>query len=153
MSETVGWGLGSARTSVKATANPSLLLSLGLASPRISLRIEYDTSCAFSTSSPSDFAVSLPSSSSSDVSGESFGTKFAWKCSRADMSFTDASIRSFLFADERCQKRGRVVDMAVAATGLALPDWLGALKNYGSAREAIGRLDRRLAGESYLIFY
>ena len=106
------------RTSVKATAKPSLLLSLGLASPRINLRKEYDTSCAFNASSPSDFLLSPPSSSSSssDVSGDSFGTKFDWKCSSAATSFTEASRRSFLLADERCQKRGRVVDMTGAAS-------------------------------------
>ena len=101
-----------ARTSVKATANPRRLLSLGLASPRINRRIEYETSCALKRSKPSDV---LPSSSSSDVSGVAgFGTKLDWKCSRAETSFAEASMRSFLFADERCQNRGRVVDMVVA---------------------------------------
>lgn len=100
------------RTSVKATAKPILLLSLGLAKPRTRRRIEYATSWALRCFRPSDFGLSPSSSSSSEVSGESFGTNCDWKCSSAATSFTDASSLSFFFAEDRCQNSGSVVDMA-----------------------------------------
>lgn len=52
---------GRGHTSVRATLNPSLLLSRGLARPRKSRRIEYETSCEFNASKPSPPSLSEPS--------------------------------------------------------------------------------------------
>src|SRR6267142_5070979 len=115
-----------ARTSVKVTANPRRLLSLGLASPRTRRRTEYATSGEFSASnmeSCSMFPTALvPCASSFPPLSSSFEdasdwvdlcSKDIWNFSSVPTSLTDASRRFFLSAEESSQKRGSVVDIEV----------------------------------------
>lgn len=99
--------LTTGRTSVRATANPSLLLSLGLASPRISLRIEYETSCALSVSRASSSVDSEVSSPSEASAGENSN----WNLCKVVTSLAVASNLSFFLDEERFQKSSRVVDI------------------------------------------
>lgn len=101
---------------MRATLNPSLLLSRGLARPRTSLRIEYETSCEFNASRPSTPSLSEPSD-------RDCGTYCAWNCSRALMSLTDASTRSFFEAEDNFQNNGSVVD--ILANGHKFSVFLG----------------------------
>ena len=81
-------------TSVKSDAEPNLLLSLKLASPLTSLRIEYATSGELSKSSVSP-------SESEPVS--CCGRWLSWNPSRVLTNLTEALTRSFFDFEERSQ--------------------------------------------------
>lgn len=124
-------------TSVSATANPSLELSLGEARPLTRRRIEYLTSSEFflsssrssrraslSTTAPSpssEPSTSSPLSSSSssweslDESSSSSpsagGANWDWKCCSVEINSADDFSRFCFEAEDKSQNRGSVVDM------------------------------------------
>lgn len=55
--------------------------------------------------------------------GGSLGTNLAWNCSNELTSLTEASKRSFLETEDRCQKRGKVVMSSLSPPGLFLVDF------------------------------